>query len=534
VTDSHSDTVTFAREVLGIDSFEHQVPALRSTAPYLVLAGGRRSGKSEAAQIKALHGCFTHAGGEWIVTGANEDKARDFIREAADLLQGELARGSVVDEIASRLDFANGASMIALAPTPGKIRGHGRKAIGITVEEAGFTPPHVWRDARYVLLDHIEEGVQAWLIGSPWGGPDHFFRDSFERGMDGDQDFASFQWRTSMNPRLSKGWIERERERLAPSEAAAELDGEWSNAVGSLFPRELLERNTADVEIPALSALTGPARPVLGLDWGVSFDRSAAAVIYRLPIGALNPDRELRPRFIVLPYVWPAGTPLIGDERRPGVVHEVAGLRVPWACISPEVNGVGAGPSEELVRRLRGRLPAGCRWNLVSTTAAKKTTGYAMVLSLFEREQLVAPRHPDMLRQLAGMRFEQGQRGFMHIEAEDAATHDDIADALMLATAPYVRSKGRAACRLAGPAAGGIPDAIVPPLESEEIVETSGGLRLYRRPVLQSTANSVEYTLPPGAVIEDPDRARRREQETAMDVLRDRVRAEMTTSGGVQ
>lgn len=169
--------------------------------------------------------------------------------------------------------------------------------------------------------------------------------------------------------------------------------------------------------------------------------------------------------------------------------------------ISTETSGVGAGPSEELLRRLRGG-PGHRTWNFVATTSAKKTAGYGTILGLLERRQLVLPRHPDMLRQLAGMRFEQGERGFVRIEAESPVTHDDVADALMLATVPWVQRKGRVACKLARMAAHGVPDAQVPALDVP-VVETGDGMRLYRRPSLQSV-NGLEVTLPVGAREVDP------------------------------
>src|SRR4051812_17301950 len=87
------------RRGVGIEPFEHQCDALRSCAPYVVVAGGRRSGKSEAAQVRALHALFTTPGSEWLVTSANEDNARTFVGEAADLVRrSPLASDSVTDE----------------------------------------------------------------------------------------------------------------------------------------------------------------------------------------------------------------------------------------------------------------------------------------------------------------------------------------------------------------------------------------------------------------------------------------------------
>lgn len=332
------------------------------------------------------------------------------------------------------------------------------------------------------------------LTGTPWGGADHFFRRAFEAGVHGDPDHASFHWTFRVNPKLDHAYLERQRDRISPAEYAAEVLGEWSDAVGALFPRELLDRQTADVEVPALGELRGSAMPLAGFDHGVSFDRSALAFVYRLPVASLNEGSEHgdgRPRFVVVPHVWPAKTPMAET------VEDVARLPVRCEVFTSEMNGVGAMPSQEVRRRLSEGRNAPRRWNLLSTSNRSKTAGYGAVLGLLERGQLVLPRHPDLLRQLAGLRFEQGERGFTRIEAEDAAVHDDVADALMLAAAPYSR-RGRAAAHLLTVAGEKAPvDAFIAPAEGGEVVSTGGGLRVWRRPPLQSV-NGVEVSFPHG------------------------------------
>jgi hypothetical protein len=151
VPDPRTDRVAFARQVLGIDPFDHEAEALRSEAPYVAIAGGRRSGKSETAQIRALHGLFTHPGGEWLVTSANEDNARQFVAEAADLARGsQIAARAVADELALRLQLDNGASLVAVAPTPGKLRRPPRR-------------PAVAQEANHKRLDDFAEAVATRL-----------------------------------------------------------------------------------------------------------------------------------------------------------------------------------------------------------------------------------------------------------------------------------------------------------------------------------------------------------------------------------
>lgn len=152
-------------------------------------------------------------------------------------------------------------------------------------------------------------------------------------------------------------------------------------------------------------------------------------------------------------------------------------------------------PLQELRRKLRGRGT----WNPVHTTNAIKTAAYGAVLALLEREQLFLPRDPALLRQLAGLRFEQGERGFTRIEAESAVTHDDVSDALSISVAPHRNSRGAIACRLmslASPRAP-VPDADLGDFEGETFTTTSGW-NLFLRPPLQSVQGS-GVTFPPSS-----------------------------------
>lgn len=505
MTDPHLDPVVFARDVLGLEVFEYQAAALLATQPFVVVSGGRRSGKSWAAQIKALHVAMTRRGCRVLVTSAVEPKVRLFLQELVELLRRSPYHRQVdFDARALEVRFRGSGSVIVGVPaTAGQLRGYGRDLRLAVADEAAFLPKGTMPDLRFVLMDHLADGAQMLMVSSPWGDREHFFRQSFERGEDGDPDYASFRWRSDMNPRNPKDWIDRERNRLTAAQAAAELDGESPDAFGSFFTRELLDRSTADLELPPVLDLAGEAKPAIGIDVGVTFDRSAVAAICRLPVGQLNSDEPRLPRFVLFTHVWPQNAPLVGPE---GVSDQFARMRANCQMISVEPNGAGAAVAQEVQRLLREDRRGRVLWDIKATTAAKKPAGYTALRLLMERGQLVLPRDPDLLRQLAGLKFEMGQQ-FAKIEAGDAATHDDVADAAMRATGVF-QVDGKVRVWLlahAGERAHG--DAFLPPArDAERVVETGGGLRVWQRAPLQSVAGP-ELTLPQawgGPVLVEP------------------------------
>src|SRR5215212_9741653 len=292
MADLRSDLAAFSRRVLGRDLWSHQLEAARSEAFVTTIAAARRTGKTVLAETMAIHTAFANAGSKVIVLSATLDSARRLTESiGATLNASKLTRGAVVDDFATRIRLSNGSEIVSLPASQRQVRGYGAGVLLVILDEAGFMPSELWAASHYVALDERRNGSRLLLLGSPWGGPDHFFRRAFEAGVDGDPDHASFQWTYRANPLLDASYLERQRDRVSPAEYAAEVLGEWSDAAGSLFPRELLEHCTADYELPTLSTLHGPAQPMLGVDWGVSFDRSAAVAIGRLPVAKLNPDR---------------------------------------------------------------------------------------------------------------------------------------------------------------------------------------------------------------------------------------------------
>jgi hypothetical protein len=342
---------------------------------------------------------------------------------------------------------------------------------------------------------------------------DHFFNQSWRSGMDGDPDFLACTWRTDMNPKLPVGYLARERERLNSIEAAMELDGELPEAGTQFFPPGLIQPRVGDLVLPSPSALRGRARPVLGMDYGVVYDHSAAVLLYRLPVASLNPDREFRPVFLVIPHVWAQGTDLSD------VVDDVVGWPIPYGYVSSETVGLGAMPSTELRKRLL-RRPGRARhgWLPVATTAPLKLAAYTLVRWLLERDQLILPRNPLLLRQLSGVSMTQAQHG-ARFEAEDSSVHDDVVDALAFTTLPTpVHGARRAKCITAAFAdpAKAVRDTELSPLDTP-VIEAGCGLRLYREPALQSVSGRELTLLAPV----------RERHDAAAEALRERIRTVM-------
>jgi len=494
----------FCSRVLRRPLWPHQVEAAKSKAFITTIAKPRRTGGTALAESMAIHTAFENRGCTVLIMSATRDAARRLTESIGAMLnRWPETRGAVVDDLATKIRLRNGSQIISLPASQRQVRGYGEGVLLVILDEASFMPSELFTAAHYTALDERANGSRIVMIGTPFGGREHFFRQSFLAGLDGAQDYSAHQWRAGSNPNLDQDYLERMRHRVSPAEYAAEVRGEWSDAAGQLFSDELIEAQTVPAELPGLAELIAiGARPICGLDWGVSFDASAAALVYRIPaLATINPDLETRPRFLLAPFVWPVKT------RLSKVVDDV--YRLPAAYFSTETSGVGSGPSQlldERVRQLPRRKPR-VVFNFVATTSAKKTAGYGCLLGLAERGVLFWQRHPEFLRQLRGLRFEQGERGFTRIEAENPAVHDDCVDAGMLAALPWTPSGGRSRIKTGlttlADAKHAVPDSELPYELVEDFVESGSGLRFWRKPPLQSVGGSGLWT-PPSVTTSKP------------------------------
>jgi hypothetical protein len=347
---------------------------------------------------------------------------------------------------------------------------------------------------------------------------------------------------------------EAAREQLGELRFRAEYEGEFASATDAVFSRDVLARASAPLVLPQLSELCGHARLLGGCDWGASFDRSTLVAIGRLPLASLNPDLELPVFGVAALRVWDAGAPL------PDVVEEIAASPAHWACLSMETNGIGHGPSQALDRLLKsrppesgGRRPGGfvaidvdaflerrerlatkrqaerelarafglrppeqarpfrVQTARIATTAELKAQTYGRLRYLMDRGQLVLPSDTPLVRELAALRMELRPSGSVGIDAETG--HDDVADAAMLACGPYKDRHGAWRSLLTDAAEHQIATDLN---AGGRVVETGDGLRVWRRPLLQSI-DGLEVTAPDGV------RLRRGSEPPELAALRLRI-----------
>ena len=464
--DAATDVEAFARAILGRPLWPHQVELLRSPARYRVVTAGRQSGKSTALSTEALFTAATRRNALVLVVSAGEVAARRLLADAADIAQASpLLRGSVLDETKGSLSLSNGSQIISVPASQRQIRGWATDLL--IVDEAGFVDPDVWRAAEPSII--ARPGSRVILSSSPWGSTEHFFRALWQRGMDSpDGQVAAWHWPSSISPVVDAALLEGIRQREPADYFAREYLAEWADASGAYFSEEELMRASADYELVSPEQMSrGQHRLCGGVDWGVSRDANALVLLGMLDAKS-SPDGRCRfyVPWLVARSGWPWSEFLEYLER----VVPRAGV---WMLAS-ETNGVGAWPTDDLSDRLF-KAGTGAYVAPVWTDVRRKQSGFGKIRMLLQTDRLVLPRHPELLKQLRALEFEQLPGGGMRIAVPERAGHDDLAMALLQAVS-CVRTNG---LRDPGPDdpfwAGPAPD-------DDRWIRTGGGVLVPRRP----------------------------------------------------
>jgi len=461
------DVERFAQTVLGRPLWPHQSELLRSPARYRVVTAGRQSGKSTALSTQALFTASTKRDALVLIVSAGETAARRLLADAAGIAQASaLFRGSVLDEGKGSLTLANGSRVVSVPASTRQIRGAATDLL--IIDEAGFVDQEIWRAAEPGII--ARPGSRVILSSSPWGGPDHFFRALWNRGMDHpDIEVASWHWPSSISPMVDKSLLATIRARESEEYYLREFEAQWTDETGAFFTESELTAATVDYEmtapedLPRFTVGNQWTPTVCGIDYGVSKDANAVALV-----GLLDPRQcsDRRWRFYIphlkVQHGWTY------DEFLTYIVGCCKAYDVQMAA--SERNGVGAWPTEDLRNRLMG---TGTSVSPVWTDVRRKQSGFSKMKMLLQSGRLILPRDPELLKQLRSLEFEQTATGATKINVPDRAGHDDLAMACMQA----ISASNPRWLEDFPPTLG------VDPRDLDRTVLTSAGVAIPRRPL---------------------------------------------------
>lgn len=426
----------FCRLVLGLDLFDYQREIAESPARYRCLLGSRQIGKSTLLGALALHLAWSQPGANVLIASTIDDAAKRLMDTAVALAKAApMLKDSVLDDQAHLLKLSHGSTIRSI---PSSIR----QAIGWTIDmlvtdESGYLDQGFWDHLEPVIA--ARHGSRVLVAGTPWGGPGHWFRSLYERGITTPDHFCrSWKLPAAVSPLIDREWLAEKRRTMDPDTFRRMYEAEFTDVTGAYFSEDEIMGAVADYDLlPPDKAQrlavwdkeAGRQWPVVGgvagIDWGYARDANAVTVLSVLQDEGANDQTIFYIPWLESHHNLPYH--LMVDK----CVNIARGYQVNvWAS---ELNGPGVMPSQELRRALfREHLEAPVAG--VWTDQRAKQSGFAAVKGGLQRGTLILPRHPGLLAELRGLVYEQTDSGGLKIGPAAGRSSPDIAMSLMQAT----------------------------------------------------------------------------------------------------
>jgi hypothetical protein len=207
-----------------------------STAPRRIVACGVRWGKTTCAAMEGLAAALEPRERSigWIVAPTYDLADRVYREIQLAAVQHIRHRVIAIKESERRLilrNLAGGTSEIRAKSADNPVSLLGEGLDWVVIDEASRLKPIIWQSHLSQRL--IDKQGWALLISTPKGKG--YFYDLFQRGKQGDPDYASWNMPSASNPLLDKDIIEQERDRLPDRVFRQEYEAQFLEGAGAVF-----------------------------------------------------------------------------------------------------------------------------------------------------------------------------------------------------------------------------------------------------------------------------------------------------------
>lgn len=251
-----------AAELPSLD--EWQLEASLNTSPNFLLLCGRQTGKSTWAALMAVWKVVEFSNKLVLLISPTQRQSMELYDKAMKLFDcvGHNRRPAVLKRTQTELRLANGSRLVSLpGANPDAIRGYSKPALVIE-DEAAFVQDGTFRATRPYLATSI--GGRHILLTTPFGRRGHFY----ELWQLNSPRWARFMIRSTSCPRITKEFLDGEREALSARSYRQEYECEFLESALSVFPYDMLERLVDENE-----RVDGPPEHLEGLQkqpWDLS------------------------------------------------------------------------------------------------------------------------------------------------------------------------------------------------------------------------------------------------------------------------
>jgi hypothetical protein len=234
---------------VGITPDTWQAELLQSKARQMILLCSRQSGKSTVSSLLALHEALYNSAALVLLLSPSLRQSQELFKKVKDAY-GALNAGAVTarEESALRMEFSNGARVVALPGKEATIRGFSGVTL-LIIDEGARVPDELYQSCRPMLA---VSGGRLIVLSTPYGKRGWFYHEWTEGG----DTWQRVKITAHDCPRISKVWLEQERAIIGSHWFAQEYEVEFRETLDQVF-------SYADI----MRALDTDVTPLFGGDY---------------------------------------------------------------------------------------------------------------------------------------------------------------------------------------------------------------------------------------------------------------------------
>ncbi len=220
------DPVRLARQ-LKFDPDKWQRDLLRCTDRYVHVVSSRQVGKSTTTAVLALHTALFKPNSVVLIFSPSERQSAELFTKISGMYRQLDKPIQPEGENVHGLRLENGSRILSLPASEANVRGF--TATLILEDEAGYVEDKLFNAVTPMLA--VSAGRMI-LMGTPAGQRGHFFETSQSDG------WKHFVVPAASCPRITKDFLEQERERLGDVVFGTEYLCDWRDSTGAAFRSE--------------------------------------------------------------------------------------------------------------------------------------------------------------------------------------------------------------------------------------------------------------------------------------------------------
>jgi len=280
----------------------------------------------------------------------------------------------------------------------------------VIVDEANWVPRVVIEAVISPMLITRPNAKKIYL-SSPWT-KDHPFYEAFTKP---EMEFKKYTWPTSLNPKVTKEYLEREKLSIGEYNYNREYNAIFLDDQFAYFPSALVLSCTEHYELnkdtPPEQKHTGEYH--IGLDFGKLQDHSAIAILQKIS------DKQIR---LVYVKEFPLNTSYTD------VIEHVKNLHASYNFVAGCLDQTGVG--EGLYDEIKKIMPQMQGTTLTASTKEDMICKFKLAM---ENHRITLPdENEKLLTQITDQQTRPLQSGTLHF-SHPSGTHDDMLWALLLA-----------------------------------------------------------------------------------------------------